>query len=72
MDELHPSIMVKLYYLFLYIKTTVWAMPGRFFQSLPVPCGASPDVIDSREKRNQGQSNWFFEAKDLVDQKKNI
>ncbi len=21
--------------------------------SLPVPCGASPDVIDSREKRNQ-------------------
>jgi len=35
----------------------VWAMPGRFFQSLPVPCGASPDVtsldvIDSREKRN--------------------
>jgi hypothetical protein len=54
MDELHPSTMVKLYYLFLYIKTTVWAMPGRFFQSLPVPCGASPDVIDSREKRNQG------------------
>jgi hypothetical protein len=30
-------------------------MPGRFFQSLPVPCEASPDVtfedvIDSREK----------------------
>jgi len=34
-------------------------VPGRFFQSLHVPCGASPyvtspDVIDSREKRNQG------------------
>jgi hypothetical protein len=24
---------------------SVWAVPGRFFQSLPVPCGASPDVI---------------------------
>jgi hypothetical protein len=30
----------------LYIKATVavsvyvWAVPGRFFQSLPVPCGA--------------------------------
>jgi len=22
----------------------MWAVPGRFFQSLPVPCGASPDV----------------------------
>jgi len=30
----------------------VWAVHGRFFQSLPVPCGASPDVTDSREKRN--------------------
>jgi len=51
----------------LYIKATmvvsiclsVWAVLGRFFQSLPVPCGASPDVTspnvtDSREKRNQG------------------
>jgi len=28
----------------------VWAVPGKFFQSLPVPCGASPDVTDSREK----------------------
>jgi hypothetical protein len=51
-------------------------MPGRFFQSLPVPCGASPDVpspdvTNSREKRNKGQFD-FFEAKDLVDQKKNI
>jgi hypothetical protein len=49
----------------LYIKATVvvsvclsvWAVLGRFFQSLPVPCGASldvtsPDVTDSREKRN--------------------
>jgi len=32
----------------------VWAVPGRFFQSLPVPYGASPDVTspdvtDSRE-----------------------
>jgi len=37
----------------------VWAVLGRFFQSLPIPCGASPDVTspnvtDSREKRNQG------------------
>jgi hypothetical protein len=23
---------------------SVWAVPGRFFQSLPVPYGASPDV----------------------------
>jgi len=35
----------------------VWAVPGRFFQSLLVPCGASPyvtspDVTGSREKRN--------------------
>jgi hypothetical protein len=42
----------------------VWAVPGRFFQSLPVPCGASsdvtsPDVNDSREKRNQGQSDFL-------------
>jgi hypothetical protein len=46
--------------LVLYIKAivfvymSVWAVPGRFFQSLPVPCGASPDVTDSREKRNKG------------------
>jgi len=37
---------------------------GRFFQSLPVPYGASPDVIspdviDSKEKRNQGQSDFL-------------
>jgi len=42
----------------------VWAVPGRFFQSLPVPYGASPDVTspdvtDSREKRNQGQSDFL-------------
>jgi hypothetical protein len=42
----------------------VWAVPGRFFQSLPVPCGASPnvtspDVTDSREKRNQGQFDFL-------------
>jgi len=42
----------------------VWAVLGRFFQSLPVPCGASPDVIspdvtDSKEKRSQGQSNFL-------------
>jgi hypothetical protein len=44
-------------------------MLGRFFHSLPVPCGASPDVTslaldvtdstDSREKRNQGQSEFL-------------
>jgi hypothetical protein len=43
---------------------SVRAVPGRFFQSLPVPCGASPDVTspdvtDSREKRNQGQSDFL-------------
>ncbi len=51
-------------YVILYIKATmvvsvclsVWAMPGRFFQSLFVPCGVSPDVTspdvtDSREKK---------------------
>jgi hypothetical protein len=54
----------------LYIKATVsiylsvWAVPGRFFQSLPIPCGASPDVTsldvtDSREKRNQGQFDFL-------------
>jgi len=26
----------------------------KFFQSLPVPCGASPDVTDSREKKKSG------------------
>jgi hypothetical protein len=43
---------------------SVWAVPKRFFQSLPVPCGASsdvtsPNVTDSREKRNQGQSDFL-------------
>jgi hypothetical protein len=43
---------------------SVWAVPGRFFQSLPVPCGASPDVTspdvtDSREKKNQGQFDFL-------------
>jgi len=43
----------------------VWAVLGRFFQSLPVPCGASqddvtsPDVTDSREKRNHGQFDFL-------------
>jgi len=37
----------------------VWAVPGRFFQSLPVPCGVSldvtsPDVTDSRGKEIRG------------------
>jgi len=44
----------------------VWAVAGRFFQSLPVPCGVSPDVTsrdvtNSREKRNQGQSDFLRE-----------
>jgi len=38
---------------------SVWAMPGRFFQSLPIPCRVSPDVTDSREKINQGQSDFL-------------
>jgi len=34
----------------------MWAMPRRFFQSLPVPCEVSPyvtsaDVIDFRKKK---------------------
>jgi len=37
----------------------VWAVLGKFFQSLPVPYGASPDVTDSREKRNQVQSDFL-------------
>ncbi len=42
----------------------VWAMPRRFFQSLPVPYGASPDVTspdvtDSKEKRNQGHFDFL-------------
>jgi hypothetical protein len=46
------------------IYLSMWAVPGRFFQSLPVPCGASldvtsPDVTNSREKRNQGQSDFL-------------
>jgi hypothetical protein len=43
----------------------------RFFQSLLIPCGASSDGVTPEKKRNQEQSD-FFEAKDLVDQKKNI
>ncbi len=37
----------------------VWAVPRKFFQSLPVPCGVSPDVTDSREKTNQRQSDFL-------------
>jgi len=37
----------------------VWAVLGKFFQSLTVPCGASLDVTNSREKRNQGQSDFL-------------
>ncbi len=53
----------------------VWAVPGRFFQSLPVPCGASrcnfPRCNWLQRKKKSGVV-WFFEAKDLVDQKKNL
>jgi hypothetical protein len=38
---------------------SVWAVLGRFFQSLLVPYGTSPDVTDSREKGNQGQSDFL-------------
>ncbi len=55
------NIFMWFYVAILYIKATmvsvclsVWAVPGKFFQSLPVPYGASPDVTDSRKKRNQG------------------
>ncbi len=50
---------------------SVWAVPRRFFQSLPVPCGASPDVTNSREKRNQGQSD-FLRQKIWQTRKKNL
>jgi len=33
----------------------VWAMPGRFFQSLPVPCGAGDKQGRARARR-LGQS----------------
>ncbi len=44
----------------LYIKATwclsVWAVPGRFFQSLPVPCGAhSLSVVTNRAGQGQGK-----------------
>jgi len=43
----------------------MWAVLGKFFQSLPILCEVSPDVTspdvtDSREKRNQGQFDLFF------------
>ncbi len=46
------------------VYLSMWVVPGRFFQSLPVPCGASldvtsPDVTNSREKRNQGQFDFL-------------
>jgi hypothetical protein len=60
----------KYYSTILYIKATVfvclsvWAVPRRFFQSLPVPYGASPDVTspnvtDSKKKRNHGQFDFL-------------
>jgi hypothetical protein len=48
-----------------YIKATVsvylsvWAVPGRFFHSLLVPCGTSANVTHFREKRNQGQFDFL-------------
>jgi hypothetical protein len=30
------------------VSVCVWVVPGRFFQSLPVPCGASSDVTSPR------------------------
>jgi len=37
----------------------VWAVLGRFFQCGASPDVTSPDVTDSREKRNQGQSDFL-------------
>jgi hypothetical protein len=37
----------------------VWAVPGKIFQSLHTPCGASPNITDSREKINQGQFDFL-------------
>jgi len=34
------------------VSVCVWAMLVGFFHSVPVPCGASLDVTDSREKEN--------------------
>ncbi len=55
----HTDKQVNLIYKSNSVCLSMWAVPGRFFQSLHIPCGASPyvtspDVIDSREKRNQG------------------
>jgi hypothetical protein len=43
----------------------VWAVLGRFFQSLPLPCGASPDIISPnvnqlQRKRKSGDSLIFW------------
>jgi len=41
----------------------VWAVPGRFFQSLPVPCGASLDVIPQMKltpEKNEIRGNLIF------------
>jgi hypothetical protein len=62
----------------LYIKATmclsVWAMLRKFFQSLPVPCGVSPYVTSQiwLQRKKKSGAVWFFETKDLVDQKKYI
>jgi len=52
-------------------------MPRKFFQSLPVPCGVSSDVIsldvtNSREKRNQGQFDFLRRFPDVTDSREKI
>jgi hypothetical protein len=63
MEFIHLKVIVEnniqLSYILKQQCLSVWAVPGRFFSSLPVPYGASPDVTDSKEKRNQGQSDFL-------------
>jgi hypothetical protein len=63
MEFIHLKVIVEnniqLSYILKQQCLSVWAVPGRFFLSLPVPYGASLDVTDSKEKRNQGQSDFL-------------
>jgi hypothetical protein len=63
-DSPHNESMMNQSYILKQQCLSVWAVPRRFFQSLPVPCGASPnvtspDVTDYKEKRNHGQFDFL-------------
>jgi hypothetical protein len=46
------SYILKLQCMFVYLS--VWAVPGRFFQSLPVPCGVFWGVREGRARWSTG------------------